>query len=106
MAPPVREMGGSVYTHTRVTGIELSPAGEVVEVHTDNGAINTELVINATGLWGPRVAAMAGFYLPTTPVDHQHIALKAVTGNDFPHPRPACAILITWCICVKNWAGW
>ena len=88
MARMVREMGVSVHTHTRVTGIKLSPTGEVVEVQTENGSIKTEHVVNATGLWGPRVAAMAGLHLPTTPVDHQHIALKAVPGNVFPHSTP------------------
>jgi 4-methylaminobutanoate oxidase (formaldehyde-forming) len=88
MARIVRAMGVSVHTHTRVTGIKLSPTGEVVEVQTENGSIKTENVVNATGLWGPRVAAMAGLHLPTTPVDHQHIALKAVPGNVFPHSTP------------------
>ena len=88
MARMVREMGVSVHTHTRVIGIKLSPTGEVVEVQTENGSIKTEHVVNATGLWGPRVAAMAGLHLPTTPVDHQHIALKAVPGNVFPHSTP------------------
>ncbi len=88
MARMIREMGVSVHTHTRVTGIKLSPTGEVAEVQTENGSIKTEHVVNATGLWGPRVAAMAGLHLPTTPVDHQHIALKAVPGNVFPHSTP------------------
>ncbi len=88
MARMIREMGVSVHTHTRVTGIKLSPIGEVVEVQTENGSIKTEHVVNATGLWGPRLAAMAGLHLPTTPVDHQHIALKAVPGNVFPHSTP------------------
>ena len=88
MARMVREMGCAVYTNTRVTAIQLSPKGEVTEVVTEHGSIRTEIVVNATGLWGPRVAAMVGLSLPTTPVDHQHIALKAVPGNEFPHSTP------------------
>ena len=88
MARIVREMGCTVYTDTRVIGIKLSPEGEVNEVITEHGSIKTEHVVNATGLWGPRVAAMTGLNLPTTPVDHQHIALKAVPGNEFPHSTP------------------
>ncbi len=83
-----REMGIEVKTNTRVTGIKLSPRGEVAEVVTEHGSIKTEIVVNAAGLWGPRVAAMAGLHIPTTPVDHQHIALKAVPGNEFPHHTP------------------
>jgi glycine cleavage system aminomethyltransferase T/glycine/D-amino acid oxidase-like deaminating enzyme len=88
MARLVREMGCEVVTNNRVTGIKLSPKGEVTEVVTERGSIKCEHVVNATGLWGPRLAAMAGLHLPTTPVDHQHIALKAVPGNEFPHSTP------------------
>ena len=88
MARVVRDMGVTIYTSTRATGITLSPKGEVVEVLTDKGPIRCEHIINAAGLWGPRVAAFAGLHLPTTPVDHQHIALKAVPGNEFPHTAP------------------
>lgn len=88
MARLVREMGATILTNTRVTGIELSPRGEVKRVLTEKGPIDTEIVINAAGIWGPRVAAMAGLNLPSTPVDHQHIALKAVPDNVFPHDTP------------------
>jgi 4-methylaminobutanoate oxidase (formaldehyde-forming) len=83
-----KDLGVTVYTDTRVTGIKLSPKGEVTEVETNKGSIKTELVINAAGLWAPRIAAMAGLYFPTTPVDHQHIALKAVPGHEFNAKTP------------------
>jgi glycine cleavage system aminomethyltransferase T/glycine/D-amino acid oxidase-like deaminating enzyme len=88
MARLIRDMGVEVCTDTRVTGITLSPKGEVIGVDTTNGPIKCEHVVNATGLWGPRVAAFAGLHLPTTPVDHQHIALKAVPGHEFSHSTP------------------
>ncbi len=88
MARMLRELGCEVNTHTRVTGIKLTPRGEVSEVITERGSIKCEHVVNATGLWAPRVAAMAGLQIPTTPVDHQHIALKAVPGHEFPHATP------------------
>ncbi len=80
-----KELGVEVHTNVRVTGIELSPKGEVQRVITDHGSVRTQIVVNAAGMWAPRVAAMAGLELPTTPVDHQHIALKAVSGSEFPH---------------------
>ena len=83
-----REMGVEVNTGVRVTGIELSPRGEIQSVLTDHGPIRTEIVVNAAGLWAPRVAAMAGLHIPTTPVDHQHIALKAVPGHEFLPTTP------------------
>jgi len=88
MARFARDLGVEVNTGVRVTGIELSPKGEVQRVLTDKGSIQTEIVVNAAGLWAPRVAAMAGLYIPTTPVDHQHIALKAVAGHEFPSSTP------------------
>jgi len=88
MARLAREMGVEVVTGTRVTGIELSPQGEIQTVLTDHGPIRTNIVVNAAGLWAPRVAAMAGLNIPTTPVDHQHIALKAVPGHEFAASTP------------------
>ena len=88
MARFARDLGVTIYTHTRVTGIELSPRGEVSSVLTDKGAIKTSIVVNAAGMWGPQVAAFAGVRYPTTPVDHQHVALKAVKGHEFSHDTP------------------
>lgn len=88
LARHVRDLGGSIHTGVRATGIQLSPRGEVSAVQTDHGPIKCEIVINAAGLWGPRVAAMAGVHIPTTPVDHQHVAVKAVPGREFPHDTP------------------
>jgi len=88
MARIIKEMGVTVYTNTRVTGIELSAKGEIQKVLTTQGAIRTNLLVNAAGMWAPRVAAMAGVQVPTTPVDHQHIALKAVPGREFSHDTP------------------
>ncbi len=83
-----KEMGVEVKTGVRVTGIELSSKGEITRVVTDHGPIRTEIVVNAAGMWAPQVAAMAGLHIPTTPVDHQHIALKAVTGHEFSSISP------------------
>lgn len=81
-----RRLGVEVYTNTRVTGIKLSAKGEVRAVVTDRGEIRCETIVNAAGMWAPRIAAIAGLHVPTTPVDHQHIALSAVPGHEFdPH---------------------
>ena len=88
LARRARELGVTIHTNMRVTGFELGPQGEVARVITDKGAIRTEVVVNAAGMWGPQVAAMAGLHFPTTPVDHQHITLKAVPGKEFPHDTP------------------
>ena len=47
-----------------------------------------EIVVNAAGIWAPRVSAMVGAIIPSMPVDHQHIALKAVPGHELPRDMP------------------
>ena len=88
LAAHAKKLGVTIQTDARVTGIELSPKGEVTKVRTVQGDVRTEIVVNAAGIWGPQVAAMAGMHVPTTPVDHQHIALKAVADNVLPHETP------------------
>ncbi|MBL8078274.1 MAG: FAD-dependent oxidoreductase [Anaerolineales bacterium] len=88
MARFAKELGVEIYTNTRVTGIKLSAKGDVQSVVTDKGEIRCEIVVNAAGMWAPRIAAMAGLHIPTTPVDHQHIALRAVPGHEFSADTP------------------
>ena len=57
-------------------------------VVTEGGRIETELVVNACGMWAPQVAAMVGAFAPSVPVDHQHIALHAVPGHELDREMP------------------
>lgn len=88
LADAARALGVRIRTGVRVTGFTLSPRREVTHVQTDAGSIATELVVNAAGIWAPQVAAMVGAFIPSTPVDHQHIALKAVPGSELPREMP------------------
>jgi 4-methylaminobutanoate oxidase (formaldehyde-forming) len=88
MAKLAKEMGVSIQTGVRVTGMQLSPSGSIQTVLTTSGPIRTENLVIAAGIWSPRVASMVGLNIPSTPVDHQHIALKAVPGHIFPHETP------------------
>ena len=88
LADAARALGVRIRTGVRVTGFTLSPRREVTHVQTDAGPIVTELVVNAAGIWAPQVAAMVGAFIPSTPVDHQHIALKAVPGSELPREMP------------------
>jgi glycine cleavage system aminomethyltransferase T/glycine/D-amino acid oxidase-like deaminating enzyme len=83
-----RELGARVMTDNRVTGIELSDRGGVRAVLTESGRIETEVLVIAGGLWAPQIAAMAGAFIVSTPVDHQHAALHAVPGHEVPHDMP------------------
>src|SRR4051812_1251486 len=88
VADAARALGVRIRTGVRVTGFELSPRREVKSVVTDAGPIATEIVVDAAGMWAPQVAAMVGGFTPSTPVDHQHIALKAVPGSELPRDMP------------------
>lgn len=88
VARAARDLGATIHTDTRVTGIELSPKGEVSKVKTIKGDIRCEIVVNAAGIWGAQIASMAGVYIPSTPVVHQHVALTAVTGYEIQFDSP------------------
>ena len=88
LAAATRELGGTVLTERRVTGIELDERGSVKAVQTDTGRIETEVIVVAGGIWAPQIAAMAGAFIVSTPVDHQHAALLAVPGSELPHDMP------------------
>jgi glycine/D-amino acid oxidase-like deaminating enzyme/glycine cleavage system aminomethyltransferase T len=87
LAAAARDLGVQVRTHTRVTGIDVRD-GRVVAVDTEHGRVETETVVNAAGMWAPRVAAMAGSFVCSVPVDHQHVALLAVDGHELPRDAP------------------
>ena len=88
VADAARALGVRIRTGVRVTGFRLSATRDVTHVLTEDGQIATEIVVNAAGIWAPQVAAMVGGFVPSTPVDHQHIALKAVPGSELPRDMP------------------
>ena len=88
LAGAAREAGAEIRTGERVTGLELGSGHELRAVLTQTGRIETEVVVNAAGMWAPQVAAMAGAALVSTPVEHQHIALAAVAGHELPRDLP------------------
>ena len=88
LAAAARKLGARVNTNRRVTGISMSGSNAVESVNTDAGPIETEVVVVAGGIWGPQIAAMAGAFVVSTPVDHQHAALLAVRGHEVPHDMP------------------
>ena len=87
VAAAARELGAEIRTRTLVTGIAVRD-GVVTGVDTEHGRIEAEIVVNAAGMWAPRVAELAGAFLCSVPVDHQHIALHAVEGHVLPRETP------------------
>ena len=71
-----------------MTAIELDERRTVRAVRTERDRVECEVVVDAGRIWAPRVASMAGVRIPSTPVDHQHVALKAVPGSELPRDMP------------------
>jgi glycine cleavage system aminomethyltransferase T/glycine/D-amino acid oxidase-like deaminating enzyme len=67
-----RRRGAEIDEETRVTGIGLHN-GRVNRVITDQGAIETELVINAAGMFAPEIGRMAGVNVPLIPMAHEYL---------------------------------
>src|SRR5256885_3015028 len=88
LATAARKLGARVITNRRVTRISRSGSGAIESVETDAGPIETDVVVVAGGIWGPQIAAMAGAFAVSTPVDHQHAALLAVRSHEVPHDMP------------------
>ena len=45
---------------------------------TPKGTVQAEFVVNAAGLWGREVAALAGFDLPLAPMEHQYFVTEEI----------------------------
>ena len=87
VAAAARDLGVEIRTRTLVTRIDVRH-GRVAAVATEHGPIEAELVVNAAGMWAPRVAEMVGAFVCSIPVDHQHMALLAVEGHELPRDTP------------------
>ncbi len=76
-----RQNGAEINRFTPVTATTQKPDGSWI-VETPNGTIETEWVINAAGLWGREVAAMAGIELPLQPTEHQYFVTETIAEID------------------------
>ena len=76
-AAGARKRGAEIHRFTPVTGTEQQNDGTWI-VRTPKGDIHTEWVVNAAGLWGREVAAMAGLYLPLMPTEHQYFVTETI----------------------------
>ncbi|MBM4423412.1 MAG: FAD-dependent oxidoreductase [Chloroflexi bacterium] len=88
LAAGAKRRGAKFLTDTRVTAIRVNN-NQVAEVVTDKGAIKTEVVINAAGLWGNDIARMVGLSLPIIPMAHLYLITKPIPGQprDLPTMR-------------------
>ena len=76
-ATGARARGAEIHRFTPVMGTEQQTDGSWI-VRTPNGDINTQWVVNAAGLWGREVAALAGITLPLQPTEHQYFVTETI----------------------------
>ena len=75
LAEGARRRGAEIATQTRVTGI-ATERGRVTAVETDRGTIETEVVVNAGGMFAGELGALAGVTVPVVPIAHEYLVLK------------------------------
>ena len=72
IAKGARMRNARICEHTRVTSITVE-GRRAATVHTDQGDIDCEMVVNAAGMWGMEVGRMAGVRIPAVAVEHQYV---------------------------------
>jgi 4-methylaminobutanoate oxidase (formaldehyde-forming) len=79
-----RRRGAEINEGTRVTGIETE-RGRVKRVVTDKGAIDTELVVNAGGMFAAEIGRLVGVNVPLIPMAHEYLI---TTPSGLPRDMP------------------
>jgi dimethylglycine dehydrogenase len=88
LARNARKAGAKVYRSNPVDAITQKPNGEFI-VHTRNGNITCEKVVNATGYRVNEVGAMLGVTHPVTSMEHMYFltdTIAAITALDHRLP--------------------
>ncbi|MCR9274623.1 MULTISPECIES: GcvT family protein [Mameliella] len=80
-AAGARQRGAEIHRFTPVMATEQQPDGSWI-VRTPKGDIVTPWVVNAAGLWGREVAALAGVKLPLQPTEHQYFVTETIAEID------------------------
>jgi glycine cleavage system aminomethyltransferase T/glycine/D-amino acid oxidase-like deaminating enzyme len=75
LAEGARRRGAEVNTSTRVTGLRVQ-RGRVAAVETDRGEIETEIVVNAGGMYAREIGALARVNVPIVPMAHEYLITK------------------------------
>jgi 4-methylaminobutanoate oxidase (formaldehyde-forming) len=75
LAEGAREGGARIFTHTRVTGIDVRD-GRVRGVQTEWGPIEAEIVVNAGGMFAAEIGRLAGVRVPVVPFAHEYLVTQ------------------------------
>ncbi len=75
LAEGARRRGAEIATNTRVTGIRVE-RGRVTGVETDRGPVETEIVVNAGGMFAAELGRLAGVTVPVVPMAHEYLITR------------------------------
>jgi 4-methylaminobutanoate oxidase (formaldehyde-forming) len=75
LAQGARRRGAEILTNTRVTGISVE-RGRVTGVSTDKGDFETEIVVDAGGIFAGEIGKLAGVNVPVIPMAHEYLITK------------------------------
>src|SRR5215471_542300 len=90
LARGARMRGALIRERTRVTGIAIADDARggrtVTGVRTDQGDVETEIVINCAGQWAKQVGAMCGVTVPLHSAEHFYVVTDQISGvhRDLP----------------------
>jgi glycine cleavage system T protein len=84
LASGARRRGAEIATRTRVVGIDVR-RGRVTGVRTDRGDVETEVVVNAGGMFAGEIGRMAGVNVPVVAMAHQYLI---TTPSGLPRDLP------------------
>ena len=88
LARGARMHGAKIVEGVRVTGFDTDD-GRITAVHTTDGVVACDKVVNCGGQWARQIGAMAGIEVPLQPVKHQYVITQRIDGlsSDAPTIR-------------------
>jgi glycine cleavage system aminomethyltransferase T/glycine/D-amino acid oxidase-like deaminating enzyme len=89
LAEGAREGGVQIFTHSRVTGIDVRD-GRVRGVQTQWGPVEADVVVNAGGMYAAEIGRLAGVRVPIIPFAHEYLVTQPVRQR----PRNAAGEIV------------
>ena len=79
LAKGAKDSGVKIFENVEVTGIQVSN-GRVMGVTTDEGPIQSDVVVNCAGQWSSKVGELAGVNVPLVSMQHQYLITEPIDG--------------------------
>ncbi|MCC7048550.1 MAG: FAD-dependent oxidoreductase [Alphaproteobacteria bacterium] len=79
MARGARSGGVAIREGVRVTGLERD-GRRIVAVKTEQGTVRCDVAVNAGGMWGREIGAMAEVPVAVCAVEHQYLVTEKIAG--------------------------